>query len=107
MKTNEPKYKIIYTDILTKKCPEKMEICHDLLEKSDFSFMDILELNELIFGDNPENRNMNARFRCYSKSDILGILEYQKKNKLNNSAAARHFNLSRTTLLSWKKKLIK
>lgn len=50
-----------------------------------------------------ETKNINKKHRSYSKSDIIKILNHQKKNQLNNSQLARHFGLSRNTVTKWKR----
>ena len=95
-----PDYKRIYSDILLKKYPEKKEICTAFLEKQHLSAFDVIMLNEKIFGT---NQSKNQKLRSYRKSDILKILDYQKKNNLNNSQLANHFKLSRNTIAKWKK----
>ncbi|MBN9313459.1 MAG: transposase [Chryseobacterium sp. 39-10] len=98
-----PDYKKIYTDILNKKIPEKKEECKHFLKKANLSSVDIIELNNKLFGINKETEKFDQRHRSYSKSDILRILDYQKKNKLNNSQLANHFRLSRNTVTKWNK----
>ena len=101
----KPNYKKIYTDILSQKYPEKKDKCISLLEKQNLSALDIINLNEQIFGagTSKTHNNSNQRHRSYSKADILKILDYQKKHKLNNSQLALHFKLSRNTVAKWKK----
>lgn len=104
MEKPSPDYKKIYFDILNKKYPHKKEECIILLEKSTLSAIDIIRLNEKIFGKpDRESEIFNQKHRSYSRSDILKILDYQKKNKLTNSQIAIHFKLSRNTLAKWKK----
>ena len=104
MKNNQPDYKTIYTDILHKKYPEKKAECFPLLEKENLSVLDIIELNKKIFGiADKETQAENQKYRSYSKSDILKILDYQKKHKLNNSQLSKHFKLSRNSVTKWKK----
>ncbi|MBB4805880.1 hypothetical protein HNP38_001152 [Chryseobacterium defluvii] len=99
-----PDYKRIYSDIIKKKFPDKKEDCKILLAKENLSAMDIIKLNTKIFGAlNRQSENINQRHNSYNKSDILQILDYQKKNRLNNSQLARHFKLSRTTVSRWRK----
>ena len=99
-----PDYFQIYTDILDKKYPRKKEECKSILRKNSISVLDIIELDRKIFGNSDkESESFNQRHRSYSKSDILQILDYQKKHKLNNSQVASHFNLSRNTVTKWKK----
>ncbi len=99
-----PDYKQIYTDILLKKYPHKMEQCTAILNKNNLRALDIMELNKKIFGiPDKENFEFNQRHRSYSKSDIFRILDYQKRHRLNNSQLANHFSLSRNTVTKWKK----
>jgi len=99
-----PDYKRIYTDIINKKNPEKSEECRNLLVKKELSVMDILELNKKIFGEEDKTKKTNNhRFRSYQKSDILQILDYQRKNNLNNIQLANHFKTSRNTIAKWRK----
>lgn len=104
MSYNQPDYKTIYTDILLKKFPYKMEECHQLLDKKKLSVLNILELNQKIFGlPNKEDASHSQRHRSYKETDILEILSYQKKYKLSNRQLAKHFQLSRNTVARWKK----
>lgn len=103
-KINQPFYKKIYKDILDKKFPEKRDACKILLDKENLSVWDIIELNQKIFGStDKELEDFNQRHRSYQDSDIMEILDYQKKNKLNNSQVANHFKLSRNTVTKWKR----
>ena len=106
MKNNQPNYRRIYSDILNKH-PEKKAECHPLLKKENLSVLDIIELNKIIFGIvDKQKQAENQKHRSYSKSDILSILDYQKKHKLNNIQLARHFGLSRNTVAKWKKTFV-
>jgi len=100
----KPDYRRIYSDIINKKNPDKREECQNLLIKEELSVFDILELNTRIFGNtNKEFEKVNQKFRSYKESDILQILDYQKKNNLNNIQLANHFKTSRNTIAKWKK----
>lgn len=105
-RNNAPDYKQIYTDIISKKYPQKKEECQRILEKQNISTIDILELNRKIFGTKKETEKSNQRHRSYSKSDILQILDYQKKNNLNNSQLANHFRISRNSVTKWKRMFV-
>jgi len=99
----KPDYKTIYTDILHQKFPNKIEECIPLLSKKHLSAIDILDLNQKIFGNSEEKSlRINQKFRSYSRSDILQILEHQKNHNLNNRQLANHFKLSRNTVARWK-----
>lgn len=99
-----PDYKAIYTDILNQKFPDKIKECLPLLNKKRLSAIDITTLNQKIFG-NPDKEcaKINQQHHSYNKSDILHILEYQRKYKLNNTELSNHFKLSRNTVTKWKK----
>ena len=100
MKPLTPDFRLIYSDIISKLYPEKKIDCIKLLSKKELSIMDILELNHMIFGKSGE---INQKYRSYDKSDILKILDFQKKHKLNNTQLAKHFTLSRNSVARWKK----
>lgn len=95
-----PDFRQIYKDILTRKYPEKYETCEGVLLKKNIFTLDILKINALIFGISEKN---SQKYRSYKESDILYMLEYQKKNKLNNGQLADYFKLSRNTVTKWKK----
>lgn len=97
-------YKQIFSDILNIKYPQKKEECLLLLQKEKLSVIDVIKINKVIFGlPDKEKAKFNQTHRSYNRSAILQILDYQKKNKLNNSQLANHFNLSRNTVAKWKK----
>lgn len=100
-----PDYKRIYTDIIAMKFPDKKTECEVLLNKPDLSVLDVIELNNKVFGiatDRP-TEIFNQKHHSYKRNDILKILDYQKKHTLNNSQLAKHFKLSRNTVAKWKK----
>jgi len=103
-KNKQPDYRKIYSDIIKKKFPEKLEECKTLLDKQDLHASDILELNSRIFGyGNKETEKFNQRHRSYKQKDILKMLDYQKKYNLNGIQLAKHFKISRNTISNWKK----
>jgi hypothetical protein len=99
-----PDYVRIYSDILDMKFPHKKKICRQILKKERITVLDVIELNNKIFeAPNKENVDFNQKHRSYSKEDILYLLDYQKKHRLNNSQLANHFKLSRNTVTKWKR----
>ncbi|MDP9961991.1 helix-turn-helix domain-containing protein [Chryseobacterium lathyri] len=103
-KQNQPNYKLIYSDIIEQKFPHKKAECEKLLEKKILSALDILELNNRIFGIKDQTlKKMNKKLRSYNESDILRILDYQKNHRINNLQVAKHFGLSRNTMTKWRK----
>lgn len=102
MKKKEPNYKKIYTDIIHFKHPEKSEACKKILDKETLGILDILNLNDILF-QTSQDTFMNQKLKSYDRDTIFAILDYQKKNKLNNNQIAMHFKLSRNTITKWKK----
>ncbi|CAM2839904.1 helix-turn-helix domain-containing protein [Chryseobacterium flavum] len=98
----QPDYKAIYSDILTKMYPERKKEFELLLQKQELSALDIIDMNEKIFGNKISSRK-NQQLKSYSKEDILQILDFQKKYNFNNSDLASYFKLSRNTVTKWKK----
>ncbi|MEC3875647.1 helix-turn-helix domain-containing protein [Chryseobacterium salviniae] len=103
MERSVPNYKRIFEDIISRKCPEKYELCAHLLNKSEISTMDVLKLNDIIFDKNRESESTNQKHKSYDTDTIHKILNYQKENNLSNVAVSKHFNLSRSTVSKWKK----
>ncbi len=102
--TSSPDYKRIYIDIITRKYPEKMQLCKTILSKKKLSFLDIIRLNNLLFEKDCRKRTLfNQQHRSYDPLAISQILEYQVNNQLNNSQLAAHFKLSRNTVAKWRK----
>lgn len=104
MNKREPDYKRIYSDIIDIKYPDRKEACKVLLDKPNLSVLDVIEINEKIFGTGCKATAVfNQKHRSYNRSTIFEILNYQKNNKLNNTQLAMHFKLSRNTIAKWKK----
>ncbi|WP_223599818.1 helix-turn-helix domain-containing protein [Chryseobacterium sp. GVT01B] len=103
MKYSKPDYKKIFNDLLILKFPDKKEQCLPFLNKKELSRLEVIHLNKIIFGENI-SENLNGRnHRSYDQSTIFKILDYQKKQNLNNIQTAKYFGLSRNTLARWKK----
>ncbi|RNA61070.1 helix-turn-helix domain-containing protein [Chryseobacterium nematophagum] len=107
MKKSKVDYQRIFMDILNRKFPHKIEECSRLLNKKSLSVLEVIELNKKIFGlEDEATEAFNQSHRSYSRSSILQILDFQKKNKLNNSQTAIHFRTSRHTIAKWKKRYL-
>jgi hypothetical protein len=100
MKKLSPDYRRIYNDIITKKFPEKKELCQKILDKKELSTMDIIRLNSILFD---RSNKHNSKHRSYDVITILEILEYQKKHNYNNTQLSIYFRLSRNTVARWRK----
>lgn len=98
-----PDYKRIYTDILELKFPDKTEQCRPILNKAVLTELDILALNEKIFGKKTIRGDYKEYHRAYSETGIRQILNYQKKHLLTNLQLADKFGMSRNTITRWKK----
>lgn len=96
-----PDYKKIYLDLVDLKYPEKKDECAKILSKKNLSAFDVIEINRIIFNYNQDIK-ANQSHRSYNEETIHKILEYQKKNYLNNTQLALHFKLSRNTVAKWK-----
>ncbi|WP_294214681.1 helix-turn-helix domain-containing protein [uncultured Chryseobacterium sp.] len=100
-----PDYRKIYRDMITIKYPDKEPVCQSILNKKKFTTLDIIRLNNLITGTATKTSlATNQKLRAYDRATIMQILEYQKKNRLNNTQLAQHFKLSRNSVAKWKKK---
>ncbi|WP_347216534.1 helix-turn-helix domain-containing protein [Chryseobacterium sp.] len=102
-----PDYKKIFSDILDKKFPEKINLCKPILHKKELSQLDVITLNNRIHG-RPEKSidSTNQKLKAYNETTILEILNYQKEYQLNNVQLANHFCLSRNTVAAWKKRFL-
>lgn len=99
---NRPNYKLIYKDFIEKKHPHKLSVCAPFFKKKIWTDLDVIKLNKILLGASRESISKNQKYKSYDKKTILEILNYQKKNNLNNIQIANHFNISRNTLAKWK-----
>ncbi|WP_126653733.1 helix-turn-helix domain-containing protein [Chryseobacterium aureum] len=99
----KPDYRKIYQDIIELKHPEKEANCRNILQNEVLSLKDVMKLNSIIFENVITTSTFNQRHKSYDKEMIFYILDYQKKNKLNNIQLAAKFKMSRNTVTKWKK----
>jgi hypothetical protein len=97
-----PNYKKIYQDMIDINYPDKKETCKTLLSKEQMTIFDVMKINEIIFGSKIDH-NHNSKYKAYTKKNILHILNYQRKENMNNVQLAKHFKISRNTIAKWKK----
>ncbi|AYM99082.1 helix-turn-helix domain-containing protein [Chryseobacterium sp. 3008163] len=96
-------YKVLYTDLINKKFPEKMRICQNILKKK-VSVLDAIKMNDLLFPQKLlEDEQFNQKHKSYMEDDIMKILEYQRINNLTNTQVALKYKLSRNTVAKWKR----
>ncbi|GAB0157926.1 hypothetical protein CHRYSEOSP005_32210 [Chryseobacterium sp. Alg-005] len=98
-----PNYKQIFTDILELKYPDKKGYCRNILDKTEIGQLDVIKLNQIIFGNRSKTSDFNQKLKSYNKTTIIKILRFQAENRLNNTEIATHFNLSRNTVSKWRK----
>lgn len=100
---NSPDYRRIYTEIIERYHPHTFKSCEEYLRKETWTSMDVMTVNQLIYGTSQkEDLLFNQSHRSYDLATIMEILEYQKKNGLNNVQLANTFKLSRNTVAKWK-----
>ncbi|WP_291120187.1 helix-turn-helix domain-containing protein [Empedobacter sp. UBA7248] len=97
-----PNYKQIYFDLVVEKFQTKLKFVKKFLEKESFSSLDIIRVNKIIFDTSYNLDHENQKHRAYEKSDIIYILNYQKKHRLTNSTVAKYFNVSRNSISKWR-----
>ncbi len=103
-KIKKPDYKRIYSDMIALKFPEKRTLCEKWLSKKELSYLDVLEINHVLFDKTTTSDDLkqSQRHRSYDEPTILKILDYQEKNSFTDSQLANHFKLSRNSVKKWK-----
>lgn len=91
--------------MISDKFPDKAFLCSSYLQKENWTALDVIQVNEILFGADKKklDKEIDRMHRAYDKQSIRKILLYQQKNKLNNIELARKYNLSRNTVAKWKK----
>ena len=102
----KPDYTRIYRDLVELKHPCKLERLKQFLKKEALSFFDIINIEKIINEDQFQSV-FNQQHRSYSREDIKELLNYQKQNKLTDKDLGLQFKISRNTIHSWKKQIIK
>ncbi len=83
MNTTKPDYKKIYKDILDLKYPEKEAGCRKILNKKELMPIDIIKLNQIIFGiGNKEIKSFNQQHKSYDKNPSMPYLIIRKSMSL-------------------------
>lgn len=101
---NRPFYHKLYADMIRDKYPEKEGDCFSYLQRENWTALDVIRVNELLFGSKKKvDHAIDRKHRSYDKESIKEILLFQQKNKLNNNEIANKYELSRNTIAKWKK----
>ena len=101
---NRPYYHKIYADMIKDKYPDKVNMCESYLKKENWTALDVITVNDILFGSNKEKEDIaiDQKHRAYDTESIKQILIYQRDNRLNNIQVANQYNLSRNTVAKWK-----
>ena len=101
----KPNYKKMYWDLILRKNPERLSEFKSYFRKREFSVLDVIKINEKLFGDvsDKDTKYFNSRHVSYDEASIIKILEHQKSNKASNVQMEREFNISRNSIAKWKK----
>ncbi len=97
-----PNYQKIFQDIIAYDFPDVKKECKSILAKAKLSSRDVIALNQKIFKSNSKDHVESSKYRSYDLQSISEILEYQRKNEINDSQLAAHFSISRNTVRRWK-----
>ena len=102
---NRPFYHKLYADMIRDICPDKEHNCADYLNKENWTALDVIDVNTILFGKKQERKEIvsDQRHRAYDRESIVLILLDQKENILNNKEIAVKYRLSRNTVAKWKK----
>lgn len=100
---HKPDFGKIFQEIAEKKNLPKAEQDR-IAEQKEWGSLEVIKTNEELFVKrNKENLKFNQQHKAYDKSSIRKLLDYQKRNQLNNSEMTRMFKLNRITLGKWQR----
>lgn len=97
-----PNYQKIFQDIIAYDFPDVKKECKSILTKAKLTSRDVIALNQKIFKSKSKNHIESSKYRSYDLQSISEILDYQRKNELNDTQLAAHFSVSRNTIRRWK-----
>lgn len=101
---NRPYYHKLYADLIRDKYPGKEKDCSAYLQKENWTALDVIHINELLFGvKKKEHQSIDKKHRSYDLESIEQILLYQQNNMLNNNQVANKYGLSRNTISKWRR----
>lgn len=102
----KPNYIKIYTDLINSKFPEKFSLIDLFKDKEELSVLDILIINNILFGKIELQDLSNPRHKSYDLETIKYIIDYQRQNQLTNTAISKLFHVSRNSVAKWKTVLL-
>lgn len=100
-KYNRPFYQKLYADLIREKHPEKHSLCADLLQKKEWIVLDVIRINNILFGKSTDSKT--KKHRAYDTASILKILRYQYDNNLSHKDISKRYGTSRNTIAKWNK----
>lgn len=103
--SNRPFYNKLYADLIRDKYPEKQQDCNYYLQKENWTALDVIQVNELLFGSKQKKSDnmINQKHRAYDQQSIKQILKHQLTNQLTNKEVSKIYGLSRNTIAKWRK----
>lgn len=101
----KPLYYKLYADMIKDKYPEKKEQCIGYLERTDWTALDVISINNILFGKGQDRTDIaiDMKHRSYDPDSIHKILNDQQKSKMTNKEIAYKYGLSRNTIAKWKR----
>jgi len=83
----EPDFQKIYSVIIKTYHLDKENQCSMYLDRKQWAALDVITVNNIIFGQksSKESFAFNQKHRTYDEKTIIQILQYQKKNNLNDA----------------------
>lgn len=103
MKISNPNYFNIYHYIIIEKFPSKIGLLDEYLEHKTITALEVLSLEKELFVKGQKTEINRAVFKAYKIEDIKTIIDFQTKNNWTNTKVAKHFVLSRNSIIKWKK----
>lgn len=103
-KNEGPDYKRIYRDLIAIEFPDKINDTKFFFSKcGNWSNSDVLKFHRFLYNTKEGYVTDNNKHKSYDKETIIEILEYQRKNNLNNLETSKHFGVSRNSITKWRK----
>ena len=99
-----PYYHKIYADMIASKYPDKIKLCEHYLKKEDWTALDVITVNDILFGSSKKKADVaiDQKHRAYDEESIKEILKHQRDYKLNNIQVANLYKVSRNSITKWK-----
>jgi hypothetical protein len=98
-------YKKIYLSIIEQNFSDMLNNSEVMYKLNNLkTSIDILEFNKYLYELNNQKTDLDFRLKSYMEEDILKILRYQIKHKMSNSEISQKYRISRTTIITWRRR---